>query len=344
MRNAVWLVIRRLAAVPVALLVLSTIVFAAVRLAPGSPVHAVAAAGASGQSTAEITGNATRLESTLGLDEPLAEQYLGFLGDLIRLDLGTSIHGGTAVATLIGQALPATIELAVAAMLIATLIGVAAGILAAQHRGTWIDTVSRVAGTIGYALPWFAPGVLALVVFGVWLGWLPVIGRLPNDLGYRPSTGFVLFDAVLQNRLDLIGPWTDHLILPAVTLALSLTGYIIRVVRASILDVLGEDFVRTARMKGLGPGAVLRRHVVRGASVPVVTVLGLHFGTLLGGSVVTESVFSYPGVGNLLVNGILRRDYPVVQAASLAIALLFVLVNVVVDLLCLVLDPRLRKV
>ncbi|MFC4068971.1 ABC transporter permease [Actinoplanes subglobosus] len=338
--SAGWLVIRRLAAVPVSLLLLSAIVFVAVRLAPGSPVTAVAAAGASGQSTADISGDAERMGTALGLDEPLIKQYAGFLADLSRLDLGTSIHGGTAVTTLIGQSLPATIELAVAAMLLATAAGMCAGAVAALRRGTWIDTASRLAGTIGYSLPWFAPGVLGIVIFGVWLGRLPVIGRLPHDLGYRPTTGFVPVDAVLQGRPELIGPWAGHLILPAVTLALSLTGYLIRVVRASMLDVLGEDFVRTARMKGLAPGAVLRRHVLRGAAPPVVTVLGLHFGTLLGGSVVTETVFSYPGVGNVLVNGILRRDYPVVQAASLAIGLLFVLVNVVVDLLCQMLDPR----
>ncbi|MEU4164156.1 ABC transporter permease [Actinoplanes sp. NPDC026670] len=336
--------LRRLAAAPVALLVVCTTVFLAVRLAPGSPATDLAAAGADGQSTAEIAGNAARVEATLGLDRPWPEQYLGFLRDLAHLDLGVSIHGGNDVTTLVGQALPATIELAVAAMLIAAVTGVGAGVLAALRRDTWLDTAGRVAGTVAYSLPWFAPGVLAIVVFGVWLDRLPVIGRLPHELGYRPSTGFVPVDAVVQDRPELVAPWAEHLILPAVTLALSPAGFLIRVVRAAVLDVLGEDFVRTARGKGLRRGQVLCRHVLRAASPPVVTVLGLHFGTLLGGSVVTETVFSYPGVGRLLVNAIMQRDYPVVQAAALAVAVLFVLVNVVVDALCLILDPRLRKV
>jgi peptide/nickel transport system permease protein len=344
MRGVTWLVIRRLAAVPVVLLVLSTLVFLAVRLAPGSPATGLAAGGAAGQTRSEITENTARVDAALGLDESLPAQYAAFLTDLVHLDLGTSIHGGNDVATLIGRSLPATVELALAAMVLATLIGVGAGVPAALHRGSWFDTVSRVLGTVGYSLPWFALGVLATVIFGVWLRWLPVIGRLPHDLGYRPFTGFVLLDAVFQDRPELIGPWVQRLILPAVTLALAMAGFILRIVRAAVLDALTQDFVRTARMKGLAPGAVLRRHVLRSAFLPVVTVLGVQFGTLLGGSVVTETVFSYAGVGNLLVTGILRRDYPVVQAASLAIALLFTLVNLVVDLFCRMLDPRLGNV
>jgi peptide/nickel transport system permease protein len=332
------------AVVPVVLLVSSTLVFIAVRLAPGSPATGLAAGGAAGQSTSEITENAALVDAALGLDEPLPEQYAAFLTDLVHLDLGASIHGGSDVAMLVGRSLPATVELAVAAMMIATLIGVGAGVPAALYRGSWFDTASRVLGTVGYSLPWFALGVLATVIFGVWLRWMPVIGRLPNDLDYRPFTGFVLLDAVLQDRPELIGPWLQRLVLPAVTLAMAMAGFILRVVRASVLDALTQDFVRTARMKGLGPGAVLRRHVLRSASLPVVTVLGLQFGTLLGGAVVTETVFSYAGVGNLLVTAILRRDYPVVQAASLAIAVLFTVVNLVVDLLCRMLDPRMRSV
>jgi peptide/nickel transport system permease protein len=277
------------------------------------------------------------------MDQSLPDQYGGYLDDLVHLDLGNSFYGGNSITGLLGSALPATIELTVAAMLIAVLLGLGTGVLAALRKDTWVDTLTRTVGTVSFSLPWFAFGVLAIVVFGVWLRWLPVLGRMPAQLDYHPLTNFVLLDAILQNRPELIWPWLQHLILPATTLALSMAGFITRIVRASVLEVLGDDFVRTARMKGLSGGQILRRHVLRNSSLPIVTVLGLQFGSLLGGSVITEQVFSYPGVGNMLVNGILQRDYPVVQGAALAIALLFTQVNVAVDLLYLVLDPRLRK-
>jgi peptide/nickel transport system permease protein len=339
-----WLVAKRLLAVPVVLLALATLVFLAMRLLPGSPTTALAVGGGSGQqSAAEIAESQARIRQALGLDRPLWDQYVTFLSDLVHLRLGRSFFGGNDVLALLGEALPATIELTVAAMVIATLIGVLTGVAAALRKDTWVDTTTRTIGTVSFSLPWFALGVLAIVIFGVWLRWLPVIGRLPNELDYAPVTNFVLVDAILQDRPELVGPWLTHLILPASTLALSMAGYITRIVRASILEVLSDDFVRTARMKGLSGGAILRRHVLRNSSLPVVTVLGLQFGSLLGGSVITETVFSYPGVGNLLVAAILQRDYPIVQGTALAIALLFTLVNVGVDLLYLVLDPRLRK-
>jgi peptide/nickel transport system permease protein len=326
------------------LLALATLVFIAMRLLPGSPATSLAASGAAGQqSAAEIAANEAKISAALGLDKSLPQQYLAFLGDLVRLHLGSSFYGGNDITKLLGGALPATIELTLAAMLIAVLIGMVSGVLAAWRKDTWVDTLTRTVGTVSFSLPWFALGVLSIVIFGVWLRWLPVIGRLPNDLDYHPFTNFVLLDAILQNRPDLVLPWLRHLILPATTLALSMAGFITRIVRASVLEVLSDDFVRTARMKGLSSFAILRRHVLRNSSLPIVTVLGLQFGSLLGGSVITETVFSYPGVGSLLVHGILQRDYPVVQGAALAIALLFTLVNVVVDLLYLVLDPRLRK-
>jgi len=339
-----WLVARRLLAVPLVLFFLASLVFIAMRLLPGSPATALAVGGGSGQATAaEVRENETRINEALGLDKSLPEQYGGYLDDLVHLDLGSSFYGGNSITGLLGSALPATIELTVAAMLIAVLLGLGTGVLAALRKDTWVDTLTRTVGTVSFSLPWFAFGVLAIVVFGVWLRWLPVLGRMPAQLDYHPLTNFVLLDAILQDRPELVWPWLQHLILPATTLALSMAGFVTRIVRASVLEVLGDDFVRTARMKGLSGGQILRRHVLRNSSLPIVTVLGLQFGSLLGGSVITEQVFSYPGVGNMLVNGILQRDYPVVQGAALAIALLFTLVNAAVDLLYLVLDPRLRK-
>jgi peptide/nickel transport system permease protein len=336
------LVTRRLLAVPVVLFVLASVVFLAMRLLPGSPATALAAGG-NGLSAADLAANQARTTQALGLDQSLLSQYLTFLGDLVRLRLGNSFYGSSSVLGLLGDALPVTIELTLAAMAIAVLLGVITGVIAALRQGTWIDTSTRAVATVSFSLPWFALGVIGIVVFGVWLRWLPVIGRLPNSLDYHPTTNFVLLDAILQNRPDLVWPWIQHLILPATTLALSMAGFITRIVRASVLEVLGDDFVRTARMKGLTESAVVRRHVLRNAWLPIVTVLGLQFGSLLGGSVITETLFSYAGVGNLLIHGVLQRDYPVVQGAALAIALLFTLVNQGVDLLYLVLDPRIRK-
>jgi peptide/nickel transport system permease protein len=337
------LVLKRLLMVPVVLWGLASLVFVALRLLPGSPVTSLAGGGVVGLSAAQLTKNADEIRSALGLDESLPRQYLSYLNDLLHLNLGESFFGGTKVLKLIGNAIPATVELTVTAMLIAVVLGLVGGLLAALRKGSWLDSSTRVAATVSFSLPWFALGVLGIVVFGVWLQWLPVLGRLPSQLDYRPTTNFVLLDAFLQNRPDLIWPWIQHLILPATTLALSMAGYITRIVRASVLEVLDDDFVRTARMKGVAEGAIVRRHVLRNAGLPIITVLGLQFGSLLGGSVITETVFSYPGVGVLLVHGVLQRDYPVVQGAALAIAALFTLVNVAVDLIYLVLDPRLRE-
>ncbi|MFL5994342.1 MAG: ABC transporter permease [Streptomyces sp.] len=337
-----FVVLRRLAVIPVVLFALASLVFLAMRLLPGSPATALGG-GATNLTAAEMAANQERASKALGLDKPLLTQYSTFLNDLVHLRLGSSFYGSNSVLGLLGDALPATIELTLAAMTVAVLLGLVSGVIAALRKGSWIDTSTRAVATVSFSLPWFALGVLAIVVFGVWLRWLPVIGRLPNSLDYYPTTNFVLLDAILQNRPDLVWPWIEHLILPAVTLALSMAGFITRIVRASVLEVLGDDFVRTARMKGLRESTVIRRHVLRNAWLPIVTVLGLQFGSLLGGSVITETVFSYPGVGHLLVQGVLQRDYPVVQGAALAIALLFTLVNHAVDLLYTVLDPRIRK-
>lgn len=334
---------RRLLAVIPVLFVLATVVFLVMRWLPGSPASALAAAGAGSASSSQISASESQIRSALGLNHPILVQYGRFLGQLVHMDLGTSFFGDNSVLGLLGQALPATIELTVAAMLIATVIGSITGLMAAWRKDSLLDVIIRSCATVSFSLPWFALGVLGIVIFGVQLKLLPTIGRMPTSLNYSPTTSFVLLDAILQDRPELIGPWLQHLILPATTLALSLAGYITRTVRAAVLDVRGDDFVRTARMKGLTEQAIIVRHILRNASLPIVTVLGLQFGSLLGGALITEVVFSYPGVGHLLVNAVLERDYPVVQGAALAIAVLYTLVNAGVDLLYVVLDPRLRK-
>lgn len=340
-RAAAWRVGKALLTALLVAWVIATLVFLALRVIPGDPSTGLAAAGGAGGGQFEETRQ--RIEEELDLDKSAWTQYVTYLSGIVRLDLGHSFFGGADVLSLLRDSVPATIELTIAAMLIATVLGVVTGIAAAMRRDTWVDTSIRGVSTLGFSLPWFALGVISIVVFGVWLQWLPTLGRLPNSLSYDPITNFVVIDSLIQDRTDLYWPWIQHLILPATTLALTLAGFVTRMVRASVLDVLGDDHVRTARMKGLSERKVVQRHVLRNASLPIVTVLGLQFGSLLGGAVITEAVFSYPGVGSLLVQSINQRDYIVVQGAALAIALMFTLVTVIVDLLYLALDPRLRR-
>jgi peptide/nickel transport system permease protein len=331
-------VLRRLVMVPVVSFVVATVVFLVVRALPGDPAELLSASMV-GSTQADVD----RIRRDLGLDGSLPVQFGHYLSSLLRLDLGSSFYSGRTVVELLAGALPVTIELAVAGALLATVVGVGTGIVAAQYRGTWLDSTIRTGATLAFSLPWFALAVLAIVVFGVWLDWLPIFGRLPSSIDYTPGTGFVLVDAVLQNRYDLVGPWLQHLALPAFTLAATSAGFITRITREAFLETSAKGFVRTARMKGLGEGRIAVGHVLRNAAVPILTVSGLLFGSLLGGAVITETVFAYPGVGNLLVDAVNRRDYLLVQGAALAIGLLFTLVNAVVDLAVLAIDPRTRR-
>ena len=340
-RDSGWVrspVLRRLLLVPVISFVVVVVVFLAVRALPGDAAQLLTATmnGATAQEIAQVRHN-------LGLDGSLLSQFGNYLDGLVHLQLGSSFYSGRPVADLLGATLPATVELAVAAALVSTVVGVLGGIVAARRRDTWVDTAIRTAATVGFSLPWFALAVLAIVVFGVWLEWLPIFGRLPNTVDYRPTTGFVLIDAFVQGRFDLVGPWLQHLALPALTLAATSAGFVCRITREAYLTASEQGFVRTARMKGLPERGIAFGHVLRNASVPILTVSGMQFGSLLGGAVITETVFSYPGVGSLLVEAVNRRDYFLVQGAALAIGLMFTLVNAIVDLAVLAIDPRTRR-
>jgi peptide/nickel transport system permease protein len=330
------LVLRRVAVVPFVAFGVATLVFLVLRIVPGSAVDSLAGQAATGEQRRQIT-------AALGLDQSLLVQYGKFLKGAVTLNPGQSFYSGQDVSSLLGDVLPATIELAVASALLMVVFGVGTGALAARYRGTWIDTTLRFVAILFFSMPWFVLGVVLILLVGVQLGLLPTFGRLPPGTDYQPTTGFVLIDAIVQGRPDLIWPWLEHLILPAITVGLTTAGFITRTSRAAILEVLGEDFVRSARMKGMTEGRVFWRHVLRNAALPVVTVVGVQFGALLGGAVVTEVVYAYPGVGRLLVNAIAQRDFPVVQGASLAVAFLYILVNALTDLSYLVLDPRLRR-
>jgi len=291
----------------VVVLGVSTLVFLLLHLVPGDPVEALL-----GESARPADRAALR--AALGLDQPLWEQYGRYLSGLMRLDLGESFQEQRPVAAILAERLPATLLLAAAALLLALLLAIPLGVLAARHRGGPIDGAAMGFSLLGISLPNFWLGPLLILVFSLWLGWTPVSG--------------------------LDGP--ASLVLPAVTLGTALAAILARMVRASVLEVLGEDYIRTARAKGLSEAAVLRRHALRNAWLPVLTLIGLQLGSVLGGAVITETVFAWPGIGSLLVEAIQARDYPVVQGCVLLISVLYVLVNTLTDLAAARADPRIR--
>jgi ABC-type dipeptide/oligopeptide/nickel transport system permease component len=257
-----------------------------------------------------------RLRSQLGFNDPLVVQYLRFLRGAVQGNFGDSLRHGEPAMSLVLERLPATFELAGAGLLIALCLAIPTGILSAVRRNTVVDYVSTVVALLGQAMPTFWLGIMLILVFSVHLGWLPSSGRGGGDLQY--------------------------LILPAVTLGLFTTARITRLTRSGMLEVLGQDYIRTARAKGVSEPPVVWKHALRNASIPIITIVGIELGTLLGGSVITETIFAWPGVGRLSVQAIFNRDYPVVQAAVFLLASTFVVVNFLVDITYTYLDPRIR--
>ena len=296
----------------------SLLTFLFIRLIPGDAIAARL-----GTSTALTPDQLTSLRAYFGLDQPLPLQYWNWLTSLLRGDAGYSIRTGRPVFIEIAQRLPATLELALAATAIALAVGLPLGLLSALRPRSRLDAAVRIGGLIGLSLPNFWLGTLIIVLFSLYLRWLP------NTGGYVD----LLQDPLGNLRL---------LLFPAITLGLALAAATQRMTRSAMLDVLGADYVRTATAKGLAPRVVLRRHVLKNGLIVVVTLLGIQVGQLLGGAVVVEEIFSVPGVGRLLLNAIVQRDYALVQGAVLVIAILFVVLNIMVDLLYGYLDPRIR--
>jgi peptide/nickel transport system permease protein len=309
------LILRRLAATVPVLLLVTAGVFALLHLTPGDPVDAMMAE--SGDATAKAS-----LRRELGLDRPLHEQYAAWMGRLLRGDLGHSIRNGEPVIENVSRRIRPSLQLALLAMLVSLLIAFPVGIVSAVRRNTAVDRAGTSFALFGICMPNFLLALLLIFLFGVTLRWLPISGYtdpLEDPLGGLRS-----------------------LVLPAVTLGLALAAVITRTLRSSMLEALGEDYVRTARAKGLSEWRVIRGHVLKNAMIPVVTVLGLQLGTLIGGAVITEYVFALPGVGRLVVDAVFARDYPLVQGVILLIALGFILSNLLVDLLYGWIDPRIR--
>lgn len=304
---AVYIVKRLMSLVPV-LLAITLLVFVMIHLVPGDPVAMML--GEAGTSQAAVD----QAREQLGLNDPLPTQYLRFLSGILRGDLGKSMLRNQSVTALILDRLPSTLVLTLTGLGIATLVGVVVGVLAAVRQNSMVDNVSMVAAMLGVSMPSFWLGLMMIFLFSLHLGWLPATG----------SGGF------------------NRLIMPAVTLGYAAAALITRMVRATMLDVLNTDYIRTARAKGLGETAVRYKHALVNAMIPVVTVLGLEFGRLMGGAVVIETVFSRPGIGRLAVTAILSKDYPLVQGVVLVQAVIFLLANLIVDVSYAYIDPRIR--
>ena len=327
---------------------ISLLVFLMLRLIPGDPTVAILGERAAPQQREQ-------LRKQLGLDKPLFlnftgegdlfdTQYVSFVADFVRGDLGESILRKRSVTTELGERFSATAELTIAALFIAVVLGVSIGILAATRRGSMVDAGSMFIALVGVSIPIFWLGLMFQYFFAVNRHLLPISLRLDPELsrGFKNITGFYTIDGLLRGRPEITLNALYHLILPSVALATVPLAIIARMTRSAMLEVLNQDYIRTASAKGLSHRVVVLRHALRNALLPVVTIVGLQLGFLLGGAVLTETVFSWPGVGTWLVGGILGRDYPVVQGGVIVIALIFVLVNLLVDLSYAFLDPRIK--
>ncbi|GAA1019841.1 MULTISPECIES: ABC transporter permease [Amycolatopsis] len=328
-----FLVRRLLQAIPT-LLILSILVFAWLRSLPGGPASALLG----DKATPEKLAN---LNHVLGLDQPIFVQYFKFLGRAITGDFGNSLVSARPVMSEIGTFLPATIELGISAMIIAVVAGISFGYLAARFRGQVVDNVIIVLTLVGVAVPIFFLGYMMQDLLSTPLG-LPSQGRQAPGIDATVVTHFAILDGMMTGEWDAVWDAIKHLILPALALATIPLAVITRITRASVLDVFNEDFIRTANSKGLTQPVVRQRHVLRNALLPVITTIGLQTGALLGGAVLTERVFNFRGLGFLLAEGIDKRDYPRLQALLLLGALVYVLVNMLVDISYGLIDPRVR--
>ncbi|WP_431259736.1 ABC transporter permease subunit [Roseateles chitinivorans] len=329
--------LRRLASLLPTLIGVTLVAFGLIRLVPGDPIAIMM-----GERALDDATHA-RLMHELGLDQPLWRQYADYVGGLLHGDLGRSLVSHEPVSHEFLALFPATAELALFALLLAILLGMALGTGAALRRGSLLDQGVMGVATVGYSMPLFWWGLILIMFFSVGLGWTPVSGRIAVEYDVQRVTGFMLIDAALH---DEAGAWRSalrHLLLPALVLGTSTTAVIARMTRSSLLEVLREDYMRSARARGLSPARVVLVHGLRNALIPVITVIGLKVGSLLAGAVLTETIFSWPGIGKWLIDAIARRDYPVVQAGILISACTFIAVNLLVDLLYGVVNPRIRK-
>ena len=329
-------IVRRLLLLVPILIGLSILVFVYLRALPGSPAYALLGDRATPEAVRQI-------ERQYGLDEPIYVQYWKYTKRvLLQFDLGTSSQTRQTVTDELKRRFPATIELALSAMIFAGLIGIPLGFFAAKRYGTWFDHASLFASLIGISIPIFFLAIILKYLFAVKLGWLPSVGRASVLITFDHPTNFYTLDALLAGNMSAFVDVLKHLVLPAIALGSIPLAIIARITRAAVLDVQNEDYVRTARAKGLAPRIVDVRHVLRNALLPISTIIGLQVGLLLSGAVLTEKVFAWPGVGSWLVDAISYRDYAVLQGGILFLAVIFVLVNLIVDITYAIINPRIR--
>ena len=328
-------VVRRLLLLVPILLGLSILVFAWIRALPGGPAEALLGERATAASIAQI-------EKQYGLDKPLPVQYVSYLKTVVQGDFGSSITTRRPVTEEIRRRFPATVELALAAGIFSILLGIPLGFFAAKRYGGVFDHASLVGSLLGISIPVFFLGIILKYIFSVQLDLLPTVGRMSVLIDVDHPTGFYVLDSILAGNMEALWDTLKHLVLPAIALGSIPLAIIARITRAAVLDVQNEDYVRTARAKGMSPGIVDRRHVLRNALLPISTIIGLQVGLLLSGAVLTETVFAWPGMGTWLVDAIDSRNFPVLQGGILFLAVIFVFVNLIVDVSYAIINPRIR--
>ena len=314
----------------------SIIAFSFIRLLPGDPVALM-----SGERVMSPERHA-QISHELGFDRPMIIQYLDYLGGVVTGDFGTSIVTKQPILEQFGALFPATLELSLCAIIFAVVLGIPAGIFAAIKRGSFFDQSIMGTALVGYSMPIFWWGLLLIILFSGVLQWTPVSGRISLMYFFPPVTGFMLIDSLLSGQEGAFKSAVSHLILPTIVLGTIPLAVIARQTRSAMLEVLGEDYVRTARAKGLAPFRVVGVHALRNAMIPVITTIGLQVGVMLAGAILTETIFSWPGIGKWMVDSVTKRDYPVIQGGLLIIAGVIMLVNLAVDLLYGLINPRIR--
>jgi peptide/nickel transport system permease protein len=330
-----WYILKRLLMLVPVLLGVSILSFSLIRFAPGDPARTIAGEHASTQTVSAI-------REKYGLDKPLTTQYWIWLKQVIRGDLGRSIVSNEYVMKEILDRLPNTVELTFFAMFIAIIVGATAGIVSASRQYSVLDYTTMGVALFGVSMPVFWLGIMLMMIFGVFLRWLPISGRINSLIPFRRITGLYLFDSIITGNWKAFISSIRYLILPSIALATIPMATIARVTRSSMLEVLRQDYIRTERAKGLSERIVIYKHAARNALLPVVTVIGLNFGLLLAGAILTETIFSWPGIGKYVVNAVRMRDYPAVQGCVLFFAFMFVIVNLVTDILYAFIDPRIK--
>ena len=332
--KAVKILERVLATIPI-MFGVAIIVFFFVRLTPGDPVDIML--GRSGAVTAE---ELDQMRHQFRLDRPLEVQLWYFLSDAVRGNLGYSYVRNKPVVNLIAERLPATIEMTIGALLVSLIIALPIGIFSAIRQNSFLDRSSMAGAFLGISMPGFWLGIILILIFAVRLKWLPAQSRLSYDVQLREVTGLYVLDSLLTRNMPALVDSLKHLVLPSITLGAGVAGIIARVLRSSMLEVLRSDYIKLARAKGATEWQVVMKHALRNALIPTVTVVGLQVGVLLGGNMIVESVFSWPGLGRLVVDAIFNRDFPLIQGSVMIYAITFVLVNLVVDILYTYLNPR----